>query len=53
MAVGGSPTIREEDLMTVLRFDPFRDLDRLAEQVLGVPAGTPRAPRFMPMDLYR
>jgi HSP20 family protein len=37
----------------VLRFDPFRDLDRLTEQVLGVPAGTGRAPRFMPMDLYR
>lgn len=39
--------------MAVLRFDPFRDLDRLTEQMLGVPAGTPRAPRFMPMDLYR
>jgi len=39
--------------MTVLRFDPFRDMDRLTEQLLGVPAGTPRAPRFMPMDLYR
>jgi len=38
---------------TVLRFDPFRDLDRLTEQMLGVPAGTGRAPRFMPMDLYR
>ena len=39
--------------MAVLRFDPFRDLDRLAEQMLGVPAGSPRAPRFMPMDLFR
>jgi len=37
----------------VLRFDPFRDLDRLTEQMLGVPAGSARAPRFMPMDLYR
>jgi HSP20 family protein len=37
----------------VLRFDPFRDIDRLAEQVLGAQAGTARAPRFMPMDLYR
>ena len=37
----------------MLRFDPFRDLDRFAEQVLGTPAGTARAPRFMPMDLYR
>ena len=39
--------------MAVLRFDPFREVDRLTEQLLGVPAGTPRAPRFMPMDLYR
>ena len=39
--------------MPVLRFDPFRDLDRLTEQALGIPAGTPRAPRFMPMDLFR
>ena len=39
--------------MAVLRFDPFRDLDRLTEQMLGVPVGTARAPRFMPMDLYR
>jgi HSP20 family protein len=37
----------------VLRFDPFRDLDRLSEQLLGVPAGSARSPRFMPMDLYR
>jgi HSP20 family protein len=37
----------------VLRFDPFRDIDRLTEQVLGIPAGSARAPRFMPMDLYR
>lgn len=37
----------------MLRFDPFRDLDRLTEQFLGAPAGTQRAPRFMPMDLYR
>ena len=37
----------------MLRFDPFRDLDRMAEQLLGVPAGSARSPRFMPMDLYR
>jgi HSP20 family protein len=35
----------------VLRFDPFRDIDRLTEQVLAAQAGT--APRLMPMDLYR
>jgi len=39
--------------MSVLRFDPFRDVDRLTEQLLGVPAGTRRAPRFMPMDLFK
>ncbi len=32
----------------VMRFDPFRELDRLTEQV----AGTSRAPT-MPMDAYR
>lgn len=37
----------------MLRFDPFRDLDRLTEQLLGAPSGTARTPRFMPMDLYR
>jgi HSP20 family protein len=37
----------------VLRFDPFRDLDRMTEQLLGAPAGSNRVPRFMPMDLYR
>src|SRR3954465_3970849 len=25
----------------------------MTEQLLGVPSGTARAPRFMPMDLYR
>jgi len=39
--------------MAVLRFDPFRDLDRLTEQMLGAPAGSARVPRYMPMDLYR
>lgn len=38
----------------MLRFDPFRDLDRLTEQLLATPpAGSARAPRFMPMDVYR
>jgi HSP20 family protein len=37
----------------VLRFDPFRELDRMTEQMLGVPSGSARSPRFMPMDLYR
>lgn len=42
-----------KEVSSVLRFDPFRDIDRLTEQMLGAPAGTARAPRFMPMDLYR
>lgn len=37
----------------MLRFDPFRDLDRMTEQLLGASSGSGRAPRFMPMDLYR
>jgi HSP20 family protein len=37
----------------VLRFDPFRDFDRVTEQLLGVQSGSARTPRFMPMDLYR
>ncbi len=32
-----------------VRIDPFRDLDRLAEQLLG----SGREPRTIPMDLYR
>lgn len=58
MDVSTVPPVREaggdcEEVRAVLRFDPFRDLDRMTEQLLGVPAGTARAPRFMPMDLYR
>ncbi|MFC0448855.1 Hsp20/alpha crystallin family protein [Rhodococcus jostii] len=37
----------------MLHPDPFRDIDRLTEQLLGASAGSARAPRFMPMDLYR
>ncbi|GCE40974.1 18 kDa antigen 2 [Rhodococcus wratislaviensis] len=37
----------------MLHPDPFRDIDRLTEQLLGTSAGSARAPRFMPMDLYR
>jgi HSP20 family protein len=36
-------------LELLLRFDPFRDLDRLADQMLG----SARTPRMMPMDAYR
>ncbi len=37
----------------MLRFDPFRDIDRMTEQLLGAQAGSARAPRFMPMDVFR
>jgi HSP20 family protein len=35
--------------MTVLRFDPFQELDRLTRQMVG----TGRGPRSMPMEAYR
>jgi HSP20 family protein len=35
--------------MSSLRFDPFRDLDRLASDWLGAA----RTPRWAPMDAYR
>ena len=35
--------------MQALRFDPFRDLDRLASEVFG----TARTPSLMPMDCLR
>ena len=38
--------------MSVLRFDPFRDLERLTDQFLSGTPGT-ASPRLMPMDLYR
>ena len=37
--------------MSVLRFDPFRDFDRVAEQVFS--AGLRGAPRSVPIDAYR
>jgi HSP20 family protein len=35
--------------MTVIRFDPFQEFDRLSRQMLG----TGRGPRSMPMEAYR
>src|SRR3954468_19624984 len=37
----------------LMRTDPFRELDRLTQQVLGNPAGTRSRPTAMPMDAYR
>jgi HSP20 family protein len=37
----------------LMRTDPFRELDRLTQQVLGHQAGTWSRPTAMPMDAYR
>lgn len=37
----------------MLHPDPFRDIDRLAAQLLGTSPGSVRVPLAMPMDLYR
>jgi HSP20 family protein len=34
----------------LMRFDPYREFDRLTEQLAS---GAPRAPRVFPMDAYR
>lgn len=39
--------------MSNLNTDPFTPLDSLARQLLGGVASQSRAPRFMPMDLYK
>jgi HSP20 family protein len=39
--------------MSVLRYDSFRDFDRLAAQLLGGSTGTSGGPRSFPMDAYR
>ncbi|HEU5470479.1 MAG TPA: Hsp20/alpha crystallin family protein [Actinophytocola sp.] len=37
----------------LMRTDPFRELDRLTQQVFGNTAGTWSRPTAMPMDAYR
>jgi HSP20 family protein len=37
----------------LMRTDPFRELDRLTQQVLGNPTGTRSRSTPMPMDAYR
>jgi HSP20 family protein len=37
----------------LMRTDPFRDLDRLTQQVFGTPTGSWSRPTAMPMDAYR
>jgi HSP20 family protein len=42
-----------EVVVVANRFDPFRDLDRLAERMLTSAVDMGQAMRAMPMDLYR
>jgi HSP20 family protein len=42
----------EEVVMSVMRFDPFRDFERLTDQLLGGRSGA-AGPRSFPMDAYR
>ncbi|WP_232664508.1 Hsp20/alpha crystallin family protein [Pseudonocardia sp. TRM90224] len=37
----------------LMRTDPFRELDRLTQQVFGTPSGSWSRPTAMPMDAYR
>lgn len=39
--------------MSVLRYDPFRDFDRLAAQLVGGGSGAAGGARSFPMDAYR
>jgi len=41
------------DRAMLMRTDPFRELDRLTQQVLGNVPGTWSRPTAMPMDAYR
>jgi HSP20 family protein len=48
----GDPVSREE-IMLIRTTDPFRDFDRLAQQLLGTTTGTTNRPAVMPMDAWR
>jgi HSP20 family protein len=39
--------------VSVIRFDPFRDVERLSEQLFGGAGAARSAPRSFPMDAYR
>jgi HSP20 family protein len=47
------PPEHEEVVEVANRFDPFRDLDRLAERMFSSAVDFGQAMRAMPMDLYR
>jgi HSP20 family protein len=50
---GGAGARTEEVVVVVTRFDPFRDVDRLAERLFTAASDVGQAARAMPMDLYR
>jgi HSP20 family protein len=43
----------EEEIQMLMRTDPFRELDRLTQQVFSGTPGTWSKPAAMPMDAYR
>jgi len=47
------PTRQEEESVTLMRFDPFRELERLAEQTLFVEARALRSEFGDNVDAYR
>lgn len=50
--IGAEFTILEV-VVVVTRFDPFRDLDRLAERMLSTAADMGQTMRSVPLDVYR
>src|SRR5215218_3953220 len=50
---GPAPTVSREVVGMVTRFDPFRDLDALASQLLNQASDMGQAMRAMPIDLFR
>jgi HSP20 family protein len=49
-----TPQIQKEEFPMLMRTDPFRDFDRLTQQVFNnVAAGTWSRPAAMPLDAYR
>jgi HSP20 family protein len=52
LSTGVVTTLRKEGSSMLMRTDPFRELDRLTQQLLGQ-TGTWSRPAVMPMDAYR
>jgi HSP20 family protein len=45
--------VPKEVVLVVMRFDPFRDFDRLTERLLTTAADLGQSMRAMPLDVYR